>query len=693
MEPDFSGWATKANMKCSDGRTILGDAFKHMDGKRVPLVWMHGHSEATNILGYATLKHVDNEGTRADAFFNSTPAGQNAKLQVEHGDITQLSIHANQLIEKSKPGGKDVIHGQITEVSLVLAGANPGAKIDFVAIRHSDGELEDLADEAFITTGEDLFHADQQPPQDQQPPAPAPASEGGSGSTKTLEEVYNELTPEQQDVVAYIVEEAMKDAADPDGDGDDDAAVGVADDQKNGEAAHSDNNNAGEGDLSHSKGADSMSRNVFDQTKTPDAKGKHEMSHADVEGIFAAAVKNKSSLKAEVESYALQHGIEPIDILFPNYQNTTNAPQFLARRMEWVQGVLDGTSKTPFSKVRTIIADITQDEARALGYIKGNLKKEEWFTVTKRTTDPTTIYKKQKLNRDDLIDITDFDVVSWMKAEMSVMLKEETARAILIGDGRDIADPDKIQDPSGATSGAGLRSIINEHELFKTDVYVNVGDASSSMLEVQEAVLRSMRYYKGTGTPTFFTTLPVLTSLLLTKDGFGRRYWNNAAELASAMMVDKIVTVEVMETMPTLFGIIVNLADYNIGANKGGEVSLFDFFDIDYNQYKYLSETRLSGALIRPKSALVVWSTASTNVLVSPTAPTFVKATGVVTIPTQTGVVYKNNVTGATLTAGAQTALTAGNSLVVEAHPASGYFFETDNMTVQWTFTMPHVTT
>jgi phage head maturation protease len=689
MVPDFSGWATKVNMRCSDGRTILKDAFAHMDGKRVPLVFMHAHNSIDNVLGYAILKHVDGEGTRADAYFNSTPAGQNAKLQVEHGDITQLSIYANNLTEQPV---KRVAHGDIKEVSLVLAGANPGAKIDFVNIKHSDGSYDELDDEAVITTGEELFHADQ--PTDAPPAAP----EGG----KTIADAFNELTPEQQDLVAFIVEEAVKNAeagGDPDGDGDDDTtAEGVVDD-----AAHSDNNKPGEGDLSHKEGATEVSRNVFDQTDKSGGvatTNPYALSHADAKEFFEQS-KKVGSLNAALEMYldehtevrdhALQHGIEPIDVLFPNYQNLTQTPQFLSRRMEWVQGVLDGCSKTPFSRVRTIIADITQDEARALGYIKGNLKKEEWFSVSKRTTDPATVYKKQMLNRDDIIDITDFDVVAWMKGEMSVMLKEELARAILIGDGRDVADPDKIQDPMASVNGAGIRSIVNEHDLFKTDVNVNVGDANSTMLEVAEAILRSMRYYKGTGRPTFYTTLPTLTSLLLVKDQMGRRYWNNAQELAQYLMVADIVTVEVMETMPNLFGIIVNLADYNIGANKGGEVTLFDFFDIDYNQYKYLSETRISGALTRPKSALVVWSTAAGDVLISTiTKPTFNKSTGVVTIPTEANVVYKNSDTGATLTAGAQTALTAGQTLNVTAEPAAGYYFENTGVLVnEWSFYMP----
>lgn len=678
MEPDFTGWATKVNVKCSDGRTIMPDAFKHMDDVQVPLVWQHGHSDHTNVLGYAVLKALP-EGVRAEGYFNSTAAGKNVKLQVEHKDLNSLSIYANGLIEK---GNKNVFHGNIREVSLVLSGANPEAKIDFVNIRHSDGSVEELDDEAIITFGLKFEHSDGMPVEQVKPV---------ESTEPTIQDVYDSMTDEQKAVVGFIADEAVRTAQDPDGDGDNDAAKGVTDDKKDGEpAAHSDDKNdkSGEDGLAHKEGAGRMPRNVFDQTNRNDDPKKHELSHDDMKGIFTSAEKN-GSLKEAVDEYALKHGIEPIDILFPNFQNLTNTPQFLSKRMEWVQGVLDATSKTPFSRVRTIVADITMDEARARGYIKGTLKKEEWFSVSRRTTDPTTVYKKQKLDRDDIIDITDFDTVAWMKGEMMLMLKAEIAQAILISDGRAIDDPDKIKDPMAATSGTGLRSIINEHELFKTDVYVNVGDASSTMLEVAESILRSMRYYKGTGRPTFYTTLPVLTSLLLVKDGIGRRYWNSPEELAAYLMVDKIVAVEAMETMPTLFGILVNLGDYNVGADKGGEVSLFDFFDIDYNQYKYLSETRISGALTKPKCALVVWSTPSTNVLVTPTAPTFVKSTGVATVPTQTGVVYKNNVTGATLTAGAQTALTADQTLVIEAHPASGYFFETDGLSVQWTFHMP----
>jgi hypothetical protein len=658
----------------------MPDAFKHMDGKQVPLVWQHGHSAPTNILGFGILKHSA-EGVRIDAFFNATDAGKNAQQLVEHGDIKHLSIYANDLVEQNK----NVMHGNIRETSLVLAGANRGAVIDQVNVRHSDGDVEELEGEAIIFTGMEFFHADST--------TDTGSSSDPSGvdepSEPTVQDVYDSLTDEQKSVVNYIVTTAVEAAQDPDGDGDNDAEVGVEADKA--DAAHADSttdsNPAGEGDLSHQEGADKMSRNVFDQSQEVAVQDKRRvLTHADKQGIFADAMKI-GSLKEAVDAFAIKHGIEPIDILFPNYQNLDASPQFLSRRMEWVQGVLDGTSKTPFSNVRSIVADITQDEARAMGYIKGNYKKEEWFTVTRRTTSATTIYKKQKLDRDDIIDITDFDVVAWMKGEMSLMLREEIARAILVSDGRDIADPDKIADPAAASSGAGLRSIVNEHELYKTDVNVNLADSNSSYQEAVEAIIRARRWYKGSGTPTFFTTWATLTNMLLIKDTLGRRLYQNKADLAAAMMVSDIIPVEVMESTTNLLGIVVNLADYNVGANRGGEVSLFDFFDIDYNQYKYLAETRISGALTRPKSALVVWLTAGTNVVALPTNPTLVKATGVVTIPAVTGVVYKNSDTNATLTAGAQTALTAGQSLNVVAVPASGYYFEVSNgLAVEWHF-------
>lgn len=660
MEPDFSGWATKANLKCSDGRVITSDAFKHMDGQQVPLVWQHASNNVSNVLGYAVLKHLP-EGVRADAYFNGTKDAQHAKELVEHRDIKALSIYANNLIQKSN----NVTHGNIREVSLVLAGANPGALIDFISVRHGDGSVSDLDDEAVIFTGDELIHADA-----------AAVDEG-----PTVQEVFDTLTPAQVDVVNILVSKAVEDATAADNT----TGTGVTGTDA-GAAAHSVKTD--EGNLDHKEGTADVTRNVFDQTKTDADKDslKHVLTE-DGKGEIWGYWKKTGSLRDAVDQYALAHGVTPMDILFPNAKNLTNTPQFNSRRMEWVTGVLNGVSHSPFSRVKTIVADITQEDARAKGYIKGSYKKEEWFTLTKRETSPTTVYKKQKFDRDDVIDITDFDIVAWVKAEMDLMLKEEIARAILIGDGRAIDDPDHIQDPLGATSGPGIRSILNEHELYKTDVTVNIDDASSNNLEITDGILNAMRFYKGSGRPTMYTTWATLTSLLLTRDTQNRRIFVNKDDLAAALMVTDIIPVEVLESIPNLLAIIVNLGDYNVGADRGGEVNMFDFFDIDYNQMKYLIETRISGAMTKIKAALVVMKTAAANVLVVPTVPAFNKTTGVVTIPTKTGVVYKD-AANATLTAGAQTALTAGQSLVVHAVPATNYYFFTDGTTVEWTYSM-----
>jgi hypothetical protein len=666
MEPDFSGWATKAGLKCTDGRTIGTNAFSHMNGKKVPLVWQHGHDSPENILGHALLTSKA-EGLRCDAFFNETKQGKNAKALVEHQDINALSIYANQLVEKAK----QVLHGMVREVSLVLSGANPGALIDYVRVQHSDSdEPVTLEDEAVIYTGLTLQHG------------AGPAADDSDETEEVLEhadptvqDVYDSLSDQQKEVVNFMIGAALQQVT------------------GNGPAAHSDiktdDNKPGEdaGDEGKKEGTDMVHKNIFEKGETPPALERHVLSHSDMQGLMASAIKG-GSLKAAVEEYAVAHGITNLDVLFPDAKTLGGTPEFKSRRMAWVPGVLNGTHHSPFSRVKTITADITQDSARALGYIKGSYKKEEWFSVTARTTTPTTVYKKQKLDRDDIVDIVDFDVVAWMRAEMRVMLDEELARAILIGDGRAVDDEDKIKDPMAATDGAGIRSIYNEHEAFAVTVNVNIDDASSSYTEVIESVLRARTFYKGSGSPSFYTTNQVIVEMLLLKDTLGRRLYNSIADLAAALMVSEIVEVEVMNTVDDLVGIIVNLSDYNIGADKGGEVNLFDDFDIDYNQYKYLIETRVSGALTRMFSALVIKKTTSTNVLVAPTDPTFVKSTGVVTIPTKTGVVYKNGDTNATLSAGAQTALAVGATLNVLAVPASGYYFAT-NAEDEWSFTRP----
>lgn len=674
---DFSGYATKANLKCSDGRTIMPEAFKHMDGMQVPLVWQHGHKEPANVLGHALLEARD-DGVYAYGFFNDTEQGKNSKALVEHGDIKALSIFANQLVERSK----QVFHGVIREVSLCLAGANPGAFIDNVTIAHADGSYEELDDAAIISFDLELEHSDKEFGEKEIELAHA-----------TVQEVVDNFTQEQKDVVNYLIGAALEAAANTDNAAHSDDGENPGD--NTGEDNTADDNPEDE-NLEHQEGTH---MNVFETQGAGGGQGtgelRHSVSREDVRDIVKAAIKG-GSLKHAVEDYAIAHGIDNLDVLFPDAQTITNTPEFIKRRTEWVAGVLGATHKTPFAKVKSIQADITMESARALGYIKGNLKKEEFFRLLSRVTGPTTVYKKQKLDRDDIIDITDLDVVAWMKAEMRLMLEEELARAILIGDGRPEEDPnnagqpnpDKIKDPAAAASGDGIRSILHENELYATTVTAAVDETSQSAYQgLVEEVMLAMEFYKGTGTPTFYTTLRTLNRMLLSKDQMGRRLWRTKADLAVEMGVDNIVTVEVMEQEPDLVGIIVNLADYNIGTNRGGEVTFFDDFDIDYNQLKYLGETRLSGALVKIKSALIVKKVAASTTLVTPNAPTFNNSTGVVTIPTQTGVTYKNLDTGATLTAGAQSALAVGATLNVHAVPASSsYYFESSEVD-DWSFT------
>jgi hypothetical protein len=399
------------------------------------------------------------------------------------------------------------------------------------------------------------------------------------------------------------------------------------------------------------------------------------------------------TLKHCVEEYAtehLAHGIDDIDLLFPDAKSIEATPQWDKRRTEWVAGVLSGTSHVPWAKIKSRVADITLDEARAKGYVTGELKKEEWFSLSQRTTGPTTIYKKQKLDRDNILDITEFDVVAWMKAEMRMMLEEELAGAILVGDGRAVDDDDKVKDPAGVQDGIGIRSILNDHQLYTATLNVNVDDANSNYLEVVEAIMRGSHLRKGTGKGNFYTTQATMVELLLSKDTLGRRHFNSPAELALALGVNEVIPVEIMERETDVLGIIVNLADYSIGTNRGGEVSFFDDFNIDYNKFIYLYETRLSGALTMIRSALVVKKVASTDVLVTPNAPTFVSSTGVITIVATTGVTYHyvqpDGTSGSALTAGAQTALAAGVSATVRAVAATNYYLK-DNINEEWTFT------
>jgi len=683
-KPDFSGWATKVGLKCSDGRTIMPDAFKHQDQATVPLVWQHGHSEPANVLGYAVLHNRGEEGVYAYGYFNDTDAAKNAKVLVQHGDIKSLSIYANSLVERAK----QVFHGTIRELSLVLSGANPGALIDNITLAHADGDMVTLEDEAIIYTGLELVHsdesddtADDDAEKDNEDDADKDAADkdaadrddtsveealGHSADDPTVQEVYDSFTPEQKEVVHYMIGAALESAGEdlkqssttPNDDAEDDTVV------------HTDKNEE-EGRR--------MSRNVFEQQnggKTVD--DENALTHDALKGIVAEA-KKTGSLKEAFEDYAFKHGIENIDVLFPDARSVTDTPEFDSRRVEWVSGVLDATRKSPFTRIKSIMADLTYDDARARGYIKGNFKKEEWFGVSKRVTTPSTIYKKQKLDRDDIIDITDFDVVMWLKAEMRLMLDEELARAILIGDGRLVDDEDKIKDPMGALEGAGIRSILNDHDLYAATATVDDGATS---IQTVDAVVNAMSFYKGSGSPTFYTTLPQLTSLLLTRDQFNHRMWKTPAELASELGVANIVTVEVMESETDLIGIIVNLRDYTLGTDKGGEVNFFDDFDIDYNQYKYLYETRLSGALTKLRSAVVIKRSAAGTAPVVPTAPSFDGSE--ITIPTVTNVTYKDRSDDSTVTG--TVAVAENETVTIYAVADSGFYFA-NNVDDEWAFT------
>jgi hypothetical protein len=648
-----------------------------MDGKKVPLVWSHSHGSPESVLGHVMLEKKDG-GLRCHGFFNETPSGTAARMMVEHGDVDSLSIWANKLTEKAK----QVFHGFVREVSLVLAGANEGAKIDAVNLQHSDGDSEVLEDEAIIFTGLALEvvleHA-------------APAS----SDQRTVQDVYDSMTDEQKNIVNFLIGSALSAKtsgtmaqSDESGDEEDENDENDESDSNDPSTADEDKN------LTHKEGTNDVTANVFDQnSKNGGPAEKHVLSHDDQKAILKLAKRPGHTLKTALEDWfesnALSHGIESLETLFPDARNITGTPEFMKRQTEWVAGVLNGVSKTPFSRIKTLLADLTQDEARALGYIKGNLKKEEWISVTKRTTAPTTVYKKQKLDRDDILDIVDFDVVIWIKAEMRLMLEEELARAILIGDGRDPGSDDKIKDPVGAQDGIGIRSIAYDNPLYTTVINHQFDALAPDYNALIERILLARDQMKGTGVPTFYTTYAVLTRMLLSKDSFNRRLYATKDDLTSALMVKDVVAVEAMEGDTAIVGVLVNLQDYSVGTDRNGEVTLFDDFDIDYNNFKYLMETRMSGALTKYKAAMVIKYVDPTYTEVVPNAPTFVKSTGVVTIVATTHVVYKNADSGATLSTGAQTALDPGATLNVVAVPDATYFAD-DTKSSYWSFTRPH---
>ena len=605
---DFSGYATKVGIKCSDGRTILQDAFAHCDGKKVPLVYQHLHNDPKNVLGHAVLENRP-DGVYAYCSLNNTETGKTAKALVQHGDISALSIYANSLVQKSS----NVIHGVIREVSLVLSGANPEAYIDNLAFEHSDGSITTDESEAFICAGaiihdgieipevsdnqdsseESISHADdKKDPEDQ----------------KTVGDVFDTLNAEQKTVVYTMIAQALETQ-----DGEDE------DEEKE--------------DVKHSniKGDETMKKNIFDKDSA--ATEVRGLSRADLRAIFNDARQSQSTLKNaflahgyesisdaladyehqdEVLAHAATYGIDNIGYLFPDARTTTNTPQFIKRDTEWVSKVFGAAKHVPFSRIKTVLADITADEARARGYIKGNEKADEVITLLKRTTDPQTVYKKQKLDRDDIIDITDFDVVVWLRMEMRMMLEEEIARAQLVGDGRLSSSDDKIKEDK-------IRPIATDDAIYTIEIQIPTAATTAQMID---EIIKGRKQYKGTGTPTFYTTPDVNGDMLLLKDTTGRRLYNTEADLAAGIRAREIIEVPVMENkvvvltpatvsetglQKRLVGISVNMTDYSLGADKGGSISMFDDFDIDFNQFKYLIETRCSGALTMPHSAIAYW--------------------------------------------------------------------------------------
>ena len=603
---DFGGYATKNDIKCSDGRTIRRDAFKDCDGDTVPLVWGHQHSKPSDILGRAILENRE-DGVYTYGVFNDSESGKTAKELVRHGDIKALSIYANKLVQK----GGDVLHGMIREVSLCLAGANPGARIENLSFEHAEDEDSDDF-EALVFNGFniELAHADEKRNDTPEKNDTSKEEEkmANENKEKTVQDVFDSLTDEQKDVVYYMIGEALN-QNDSENEPDEEE-----DDEEDNKVKH----NVFEGDtmensLSHAEIEQAMATVIADGKKYGTLRDSYE--HHINDGVLAHAIDTTGMTVPTTSNsdYAVSpaYGINGVEFLYPD-SRTLAAPEFIKRDTDWVNVVLNGVHKSPFARVKSIFANITEDEARAKGYIKGNQKKNEFFSLMKRETLPQTIYKKQKFDRDDIIDITDMNVVAWIKGEMNVMLDEEKARAILIGDGREVNDEAKIKEDN-------IRPIVSDNDLFTIKVTVPAGaDDEATVKNMIKANLKARKNYKGSGNPILFTTEDWLTSMMLLEDGIGRRLYATEAELAAANRVRSIVTVPVMEgyknaSNQDLMGIIVNLADYNVGADKGGERNMFDDFNIDYNQYIYLIEDRCSGALTKPYSAIALFKGAAQN--------------------------------------------------------------------------------
>ena len=584
------GYVTKNDIKCSDGRTIRKDAFKDCDGKTVPFVWMHIHDDPDMVLGHAVLENRA-DGVYANMEFNDTAKAETAKKLIANGDVKALSIYANQLVQR----GGDVIHGMIRDVSLVLAGANPGARIDDISFAHSADEDFDDGEAVVYSDSEiELMHAESEPEKEE---PKEDKKEDEKMADKTVQDVIDSMTEEQKNVMYYVVGQALE--------------------QK------------GAGEEKKEEGDKEMKHNVFDQD-TPATTLSHDDMKALVEDAKSLGSMKKAIEKNMAEGGVLAHdvyddqgnkvtyGIANMDYLFPDYRTVNNEPDFIRRNDEWVSVVMNGVHHTPFSRVKSIHANITMDEARARGYTKGNRKVEEVFSLLKRTTDPQTIYKKQKIDRDDVIDITTMDVIAYMKGEMRLMLNEEAARAILVGDGRLSSDDDKIF-PNH------IRPVWGDDELYTIKVHVTAGNTDAATAKtIIRNFIKARKNYKGSGNLVFFTTEDWLSEMLLLEDGMQHELYPDEAALAKKLRVRRIVTSPILENQvdgsETLAALALDLNDYNVGADKGGEVNMFDDFDIDFNQRKYLIESRFSGALIRPFSAMavVIGGTATTYTAVTP---------------------------------------------------------------------------
>lgn len=584
MKFDFSGWATKNDLTCSDGRTIKHNAFKENDGQRVPLVWQHGHNAVDNVLGHALLENRD-EGVYAYCAFNDTPGAENAKELVKHGDVKALSIYANRLDQR----GADVIHGNIVEVSMVLSGANPGALIDNVALEHSDGSWTESEDEAVIYSGLTLSHDSGETTEDTES---MDEDEVYDEDDLTVADVLETLDDDQRLAVAALIEEISGDVDAEDEDFDEDEEFDEDyDEDYDEDAEHGD---SGGDTLMHSNIFEGDARNHM---------GPH-LSHADEEQIFAEARQPGMTLRTAVLAHAADYGIKNPELLFPDATNLDPEPQRIMRENSWVSKVLQGAKHSPFSRVKTQWSNLTADDLRAKGYVKASRKKDVVYEVANRKTEPTTVYNKTKIDRDDVLDITTFNVVAWMQQNLRMSLEEELARAVLIGDGREVSNPDKIKETN-------IRPIWKDDELFSHKVLI---DKDAKTADIIDVVRRSRKFYKGSGSPVLFTTNGFICDMLEIKDHNERYIYETRQAVANALNVSDVIEVEVMEganrdvagKKQNLLGIIVNMQDYTLGADKGGETSFFEQFDIDFNQQKYLLEARCSGSLTKYKSAIVI---------------------------------------------------------------------------------------